>query len=234
MKPLLTASMATALLAITACTSSVSIIDDKKVDETKQTSTDTPDPIVFACGDTELGATLSEDRAIIQFNGQTWSLPKVGSPTGVKFEDETTAGPMTLWIDEINASFKFTDGFQRNCTKTDRDIAELPTMPWLSSKEWVVEDINKGGVIDNYHATMTFDGVSVSGSTGCNSFSGRYVIAGSKISFSPLLTTRRGCAPAIMDLEQKFLRALTTGLDVQLKDTGALVLTGETGSVTAL
>ena len=150
MKPLLTASMATALLAITACTTSVSIVDDKKVDETKQTSTDTPDPIVFACGDTELGATLSEDRAIIQFNGQTWSLPKVGSPTGVKFEDETTAGPMTLWIDEINASFKFTDGFQRNCTKTDRDIAELPTMPWLSSKEWVRSDYNKPGTIQTH------------------------------------------------------------------------------------
>ena len=111
---------------------------------------------------------------------------------------------------------------------------EKPFDPnWLQSREWVVEDINKGGVIDRYHATLKFDGSNVTGSTGCNRFTGSFEFSGNTVTLSPLATTRRACAPAVMDLEQKFLNALSGPVSVSKDDTGALILTSASGSILA-
>lgn len=48
----------------------------------------------------------------------------------------------------------------------------------------------------------------VSGSTGCNSFSGQATIDGSALTFSPLATTRRACDPPVMETETAILHAL--------------------------
>src|SRR5262249_53576970 len=54
--------------------------------------------------------------------------------------------------------------------------------------------------------TITFDSPEhVAGSTGCNRFSGKAAIEGQSLRFGPLLTTRRGCAPPLMEQEKSFL-----------------------------
>jgi|GEM_PF-660460 len=96
---------------------------------------------------------------------------------------------------------------------------------------WQVEDLNRGGIIDNTVLTLTFaeDG-RVSGSTGCNSLAGTYTPSGATLSFSPLAMTRRAClAPALNNQETKFAAALQGDMAWRITADGALELTREGG-----
>lgn len=101
----------------------------------------------------------------------------------------------------------------------------------LVGEAWQVEDINRGGIIDNTVLALNFseDG-SVSGTTGCNNLAGTYSAAGTAIIFSPLAMTRRAClAPALNDQEMKFTAALQGEMAWRLTADGALELTREGG-----
>lgn len=85
--------------------------------------------------------------------------------------------------------------------------AEAPLTP---AGDWLAEDIRGRGVVDRMQTTLSIaaDG-TVSGSGGCNHYTGTATIAGARISFGPLATTRMACTPAVMEQEQKFFSALT-------------------------
>lgn len=53
---------------------------------------------------------------------------------------------------------------------------------------------------------------SLSGSTGCNRYSGTLSFDGTTIAVSPLRMTKMACAPEAMKIEQQFLKALETPL----------------------
>jgi heat shock protein HslJ len=110
----------------------------------------------------------------------------------------------------------------RGCGGEPRDL--------LTGGEWVVEDIDSAGVVDDARATLNFgtDG-RVAGSTSCNNFSAPYTLTGEGLSFGEGITTRRACVPALMDQEQKFLAALRSVNWFQVDTTGALVLSGDEG-----
>lgn len=101
----------------------------------------------------------------------------------------------------------------------------------LGGGAWTVEDINRGGVIDNTVLTLNFsENGKVTGSTGCNSLSGSYTATGTHLTFSPLVTTRRAClAPALNAQEAKFTEALQGEMAWRLTADGALELTREGG-----
>lgn len=101
----------------------------------------------------------------------------------------------------------------------------------LGGGAWTVEDINRGGVIDNTVLTLNFsENGRVTGSTGCNSLSGSYTATGTHLTFSPLVTTRRAClAPALNAQEAKFTKALQGEMAWRLTADGALELTREGG-----
>lgn len=98
----------------------------------------------------------------------------------------------------------------------------------LQGAKWIVEDLNRGGVIDNSRLTLEFgaDG-KVSGSTNCNTFSGSYTVDGSTLTLGPLAMTRRACmAPALSNQESRYTAALNGPLSWELRPDGALELTG--------
>lgn len=74
---------------------------------------------------------------------------------------------------------------------------------------WLAEDIDGGGVIDNLQTVLDIapDG-AVSGTGGCNRIGGHATIEGTNIGFEKMFSTMMACAPAIMDQEGKFLKAL--------------------------
>ncbi len=74
---------------------------------------------------------------------------------------------------------------------------------------WIAEDIDGAGVIDNAQSTITFalDG-AVTGSGGCNNFTGAATVDGDRIEFGPMAATQKACIPALSDQEQKFFNAL--------------------------
>jgi putative lipoprotein len=101
----------------------------------------------------------------------------------------------------------------------------------LLGAEWVVEDINRGGVIDNSRLTLMFSEEGrVSGSTNCNRLNGLYAADGGTINFAPLATTRRAClGEGLMLQERKYMSALGGEMAWTITADGALELTGDEG-----
>lgn len=99
----------------------------------------------------------------------------------------------------------------------------------LEGPEWVVEDVAGGGVIDNARLTASFERGRISGRGGCNRYMGGYTYSGGALKIGPLGGTRMACAPALMDLEGKFLAVLGTATSVRTDETGALILTAPDG-----
>jgi heat shock protein HslJ/phosphoglycolate phosphatase-like HAD superfamily hydrolase len=91
--------------------------------------------------------------------------------------------------------------------------------------EWLVEDIGGKGVVDNSRSTLQIaaDG-AVSGDGGINRYRGQASVDGQSISFGPLLSTKRGGPPALMDQEAKFLDALSKAKSYCIEPTGLLSL----------
>ncbi|MDO6683474.1 MULTISPECIES: META domain-containing protein [unclassified Oceanobacter] len=100
-----------------------------------------------------------------------------------------------------------------------------------SALEWQVEDINQGGIIDYSMITVNFgmDG-QVSGSSGCNQYSGRWQqLDNGDIRFDQLISTRKACAPALMMQEQRFLAALQGASQYRWLHDTWLLLTDDEG-----
>jgi heat shock protein HslJ len=94
----------------------------------------------------------------------------------------------------------------------------------LTGGTWRVTGVNNGreavvSVLPETQLTAVFgDDGRVSGDTGCNMYSGSYMVSGPNISFGPMITTRRAClSEAANTQEQAFLTALaaTTTFEVQ-------------------
>ncbi len=100
----------------------------------------------------------------------------------------------------------------------------------LTGAEWVVEDINGAGVIDNSHASILFgeDG-TLSGLGSCNRYGARYTLKGARLTIADSAATLMACAPALMDQERKFFDTLSNVSSYAIDETGALVLKAPDG-----
>nr|WP_244563665.1 META domain-containing protein [Ensifer aridi] len=96
-------------------------------------------------------------------------------------------------------------------------LVELASMQTVAAEKvpeelvgtWLAEDIGGRGVIDDLQTTLEIreDG-AFGGMAGCNNFTGTFSLSDATISFGSAAATRKMCAPAIMDQQQKFLNAL--------------------------
>lgn len=117
---------------------------------------------------------------------------------------------------------------------------EMPVIAGsLEGGPWQVADLNGGGVIENARLEMTFEpgdqGTSrVSGISGCNRFTGRWQQNGATVALGPLAGTRMACAPALMELEGKFLATLGAVTMVSFDATGSAFLKAPDGRTITL
>ncbi|WP_374830535.1 META domain-containing protein [Paenochrobactrum pullorum] len=97
----------------------------------------------------------------------------------------------------------------------------------LFGKEWLAEDLQNAGVIDNAQTTLTVqeDG-SVNGSGSCNRYFGSVEISEDKLSFGQMGSTFMMCPPALMDQERKFFDVLANTRRYKI-EMGKLVLLNE-------
>lgn len=81
----------------------------------------------------------------------------------------------------------------------------------LEGENWVVNHLTADGSevhpIEGSTLTATFDNGTVSGSAGCNNFSGGYTLDGDAITIGPLASTLAFC-DGVMDQEQLYLTLL--------------------------
>lgn len=97
----------------------------------------------------------------------------------------------------------------------------------VTGKVWVLTELMGKPPMDGtgISAEFTADG-KVSGSAGCNRYSGTYTISGSNITFSsPMASTMMMCEQAVMDQESAYLKALGEAKTYAIKG-DQLTLTG--------
>lgn len=101
----------------------------------------------------------------------------------------------------------------------------------LAGDEWVVEDIDGGGVIDASRATLAFapDG-RVVGRASCNQYATEAALNGESLAFGATAVTRRACTEALMRQEHRFVDALSRVAGFDLDPTGALLLNAADGA----
>lgn len=109
----------------------------------------------------------------------------------------------------------------------------------LSGSHWQVESINQAGIIDFSHVTLNVnvngDISRISGSTGCNQYTGALDVANASKAFGAennaqpfsadkIVLTRKMCAPALMKQEQSFVDALASSKAYAILNNTWLVL----------
>lgn len=115
------------------------------------------------------------------------------------------------------------------CSPTPTASAEQ-----LVGPEWLVQDINSQGIIDNSRITLNFDVEGrLHGRSGCNQYTGSYSVE-DELRIGPLAQTKMACPSALMNQEQRFTQLLGEVNSFSLSETGALVLrTADGKTITA-
>jgi putative lipoprotein len=109
-----------------------------------------------------------------------------------------------------------------------------PAAP-LAGGEWIVEEINGAGVIDDARPSLAFgeDG-RVSGSGSCNRYGANYAVKGDRLKISATAATLMGCAEPVMIQERTLFALLEKNLAWRVDGDGALVLqSADGGSIRA-
>lgn len=84
-----------------------------------------------------------------------------------------------------------------------------PSSTLQSAQSYQVEWIGERPLIDRSMLTLTLlDSQRAAGLAGCNNWSAEYQLSGNTLSLHNIATTRKLCAPALMEQEQRFLAAL--------------------------
>jgi heat shock protein HslJ len=105
--------------------------------------------------------------------------------------------------------------------------------PDLVGTDWALGDF-PGQVLGDVRPTIAFSGDgTVSGTGGCNTFSGTYTTDGSKLTFGPLAATQKACSPeAVSTLEGAYLAALQAVTAYEITSAGQLKLTSGSTTLT--
>lgn len=84
-----------------------------------------------------------------------------------------------------------------------------PQLQLQSTQSYQVEWIGERPLIDRSMLTLTLvDQQRAAGLAGCNNWMAEYQLSGNQFSLHNIATTRKLCAPALMEQEQRFLAAL--------------------------
>lgn len=99
-----------------------------------------------------------------------------------------------------------------------------------TERSYQVEWIGEHPLIDRSHLTVTFaaDG-RAHGHAGCNHWFAGYTLKDDAVRFEPPGSTRKMCAPSLMEQEQRFLAALAEVQRWDFNDIGQLQLWPATG-----
>jgi heat shock protein HslJ len=96
----------------------------------------------------------------------------------------------------------------------------------LAGTSWQLLQLGPNGALSENLPTLTFssDG-KVSGSGGCNTFSGTATISGMEIKFGALAATKKACSEEVNQQETAYLKALEQAQTYEMRATSLLINT---------
>jgi heat shock protein HslJ len=191
-------------------------------------------------------ATFASDRVsgssgCNSYNGPaivTGATLKIGPLSGTLMACVGPGGDVeTAYLPLLTAATSFTATAD---ALTLYDASGTPTLIYSAGAanplegEWNVTGYNNGkeavvSPVSETTLTATFTGDQVSGSAGCNDYSGPYTLDGDKVAIGPLVTTRKACEQPSMDQETQFLTALQTPSTVE-QNGGIITLRAASGA----
>jgi heat shock protein HslJ len=142
---------------------------------------------------------------------------------------------------QLLSEFRKTKIIQYNCLT--KEVWSPDKQLWcqqLVNTEWLLEDLNGKGVIDNLQSTIKFMAPvkssqstgQISGSGGCNRYNAELKVREPKtnlelpIQVGTIASTLMMCPPAIANQEQKFLEALGRSYRLKLEGSFLLIYAG--------
>jgi putative lipoprotein len=100
------------------------------------------------------------------------------------------------------------------------------------SPTWALREVDGRPSIAEAQTTMRFSDNRITGSGGCNSYSGMGSIAEGRVSVGLLMMTKMGCAPDVLEQEARFASALPSSVRYEIDSAGAMRLFDARGRVT--
>lgn len=147
-------------------------------------------------------------------DGQVIGAVGVGGATGEQDAEVAAAG-----VAEVINAFEAESGGMAA-------ITPVAVIPQILVGNWLIEDIEGRGVIDNAQTTIQIESDGrVFGSTGVNRYNSQVTVDGHSMHFADgPATTRAAGPPALMDQEARFLAALYKVAGVGVDNNGLLHL----------
>ena len=158
--------------------------------------------------------------------GRRWDARAEGAPLAVTVLDTVCTDPMAGMTHPATVTVEWRGRAHEGCGGEPASL--------LRGAEWVVEDIDRRGVIDRSRATLAFgaDG-RISGRASCNDYAGRWTLDGESLRIDGLVLGARSCVPALVDQEARFLARLRTVRRFEIAPDGALLLRDDAGTILA-
>jgi len=104
----------------------------------------------------------------------------------------------------------------------------------LAGSNWAFVSIGGTAVAADRPTSLQFDADRLSGSAGCNRFSGGYAVDGGTLKAEGLMATEMACPGAGMTQEAAFFKLMATPVSLTFTDDGTLILTGSEGRTAVL
>ena len=101
----------------------------------------------------------------------------------------------------------------------------------LAGNEWRAVDVNGFPVVAGSAPTIRLADGQVSGTTGCNTYTGAYQTSSrERIRFTGVATTRKACDAPLMDQERRFTAILNNAQSYSLYGDGSFSLIASDGA----
>ena len=199
-------------------------------------------PAAYMALGTEPGWTLEITPSRLNYDGDYGTtkimVPNPGPKPSISGERYVT-GRLTVDITHAECSDGMSDRRYRDTVTVTADGKTVkgcggkilpPT--GLAGTNWTFVSIGGVAVGADRPTALQFDGNRLSGSAGCNRFSGSYSVDGGTLKAGPLMATEMACPG--MALEQAFFRLMAHPVSLTFADEGTLILTGEDGKTAVL
>lgn len=199
-------------------------------------------PAAYMALGTEPGWTLEITPSRLNYDGDYGEtkimVPNPGAKPSFNGERYVT-GRLTVDITHGECSDGMSDRRYRDTVTVTADgktvkgcgDAILPPTE-LAGTNWTFVSIGGVAVAADRPTSLQFDGARLSGSAGCNRFSGNYSVNGGALKAGPLMATEMACPG--MELEQAFFKLMAKPVSLTFANDGTLVLTGSEGRTAVL